>query len=114
LRSGLDATQVTAPYDALRQAYDTSGERGYLRKWIELVQAEASLPEEKRVFGDASDYDLAGHYARLGEKEKALEELEKHFDEPNVWNQVKFLPLHDSLRGDPRFEALVKRAGLSK
>ena len=110
---GLDAAQVTAACDALRQAYDTVGEKGYLQKWIELVEAEASLPQEKRVFGDAADCDLAGHYARLGEKEKALKELEDHFDEPNVWQQVKFLPLHDSLRGEPRFQALVKEAGLS-
>jgi tetratricopeptide (TPR) repeat protein len=113
LMFGLDEKQVTADYDALRGAYTTLGEKGFLRKWIELVEAEASLPPEKRgISGDCADSDLAGHYARLGEKEKALDELEKYFDEPNVWQQVKFLPLHDSLRGEPRFQALVKRAGL--
>src|SRR5204863_9563480 len=38
-------TEVTASYDALRQAYDASGQEGYLRKMIELIRAEQSVPE---------------------------------------------------------------------
>ena len=108
---GNDPAGVTAFYGALRQAYDTSGEQGYFRKWIELLRADEALPVEERMF-DYSDHDLPGYYARLGENEQALDELEKHFDEPNIWHQIKFFPLHDSLRNEPRFKALVKRAGL--
>jgi tetratricopeptide (TPR) repeat protein len=104
-----DSGRLTATFEALRQAYTTLGEKGYLQKWIEILRADESRPEEQR---DYVDWDLPGYYARLGEKEQALEELEKHFDEPNVWQQVKFLPLHDSLRDEPRFRALVERAHL--
>ena len=109
-----DPARVAASYGALRQAYDSQGEQGYLRKWIELIRADRSLPDEQQLFADFADIDLVGYYARLGEKEKALDELEKHFDEPQVWHQIKFLPMYDSLHDEPRFKALVRRAGLEK
>jgi hypothetical protein len=34
------------------------------------------------------------------------------FDEPNAWSQIKFLSMYDSLHEEPRYKALVKRAGL--
>ena len=111
LLSGEDPVKVAASYDALRRAYDTHGEQGYFREWLELVRADESLPEEKQLFYDTS---LAGCYARLGESEKALDELEKHFDEPNFWQRLMFDPLYDSLHNEPRFKALVRRAGLEK
>ena len=40
--------------------------------------------------------------------------VEKHFDEPNCWHQIKFEPLYDNLRDEPRYKALVKRAGLDR
>ena len=113
--SGLDSARRarwTATLEALRKAYEASSEKGYLQKWIELILADEHLPAKQRMFSDLSDWDLPGYYARLGENEKALDVLETHFDEPNVWQQVRFFPLHDPLRGEPRFKALVKRAGL--
>jgi Tfp pilus assembly protein PilF len=110
--SGEDPARVAQVFDALRQAYDTRGEQGYLRKWTEVMLADEALPDDQQLFGDVSGSDLAGYYARLGEKEKAFKELEKHFDEPNVWCQIKFNPLYDSLHNDPRFKALLKRANL--
>ena len=106
-----DPDRVLASYAALRQAYDTQGEQGYLRKMIDLVRADRSLPEDRQIF---ADMDLVGYYARLGEKEKALDELEQHFDEPQVWHQIKFKPMYDRLHGEPRFQALLKRAGLAQ
>jgi tetratricopeptide (TPR) repeat protein len=110
LLSGLDSARVTGSYAALRQAYDALGEQGYFRKWIELTHADDSLPEEQKSF---SERDIAGCYARLGDKQKALDEIEKHFDEPG-WQQLKFEPLYDSLHDEPRFKALLKRAGFEK
>jgi hypothetical protein len=109
---GLDPARVAEIYGALRQAYQTRGEQGCLRKWTELLLADEALPADKQMLADHSSTDLAGYYARLGEKEKALDELEKRFDEPNVWSQITFLSLYDSLHDEPRFKALVKRAGL--
>jgi tetratricopeptide (TPR) repeat protein len=104
LLNGEDPAIVEAAYTALQQAYDTGGEEGLYKKWIELIQADRSIPPEKRLF---SDLDLAGCYARLGEKQKALDVLEKYYD----W-QLKFEPLYDTLHDEPRFKALLKKAGL--
>jgi tetratricopeptide (TPR) repeat protein len=109
--SGQDPATVNGIFDSLRRAYEAEGQAGYMRKWIELIRANEALPEDKQsdLLGDR---DIACYYARLGDKETALDELEKHFDEPNTWSQIKFLPDYDSLHDEPRYKALVKRAGL--
>jgi len=111
LLSGHDPVRVTDSYAALRQAYDTLGEQGYLRKYIELIRENESLPEAEKMFFSE---DIAGYYARLGENEKALAAIEKRFDTPGVRNQLKFEPRYDTLHNEPRFKALVKRAGLEQ
>ena len=85
---------------------------GYLRKRLEILQADRALPIPESVLEDSGDLGLAGYYAVLGEKEKALRLLETHFDEPQVWHLIKFLWWFDPLHDDPQFKALVKRAGL--
>jgi tetratricopeptide (TPR) repeat protein len=104
--------KVTAWYDSVRGAYDADGKQGYFRKWIELIRADDALPENERMPDDLGYPVLAYCYAQLGEKEKALDELEKHFDEPYVWAQIKYEPRLDSLHGEQRYKELVKRAGL--
>jgi len=108
---GQDPARVTAGYDALRDAYNSMGAQGYFRKWIELNQAEAalSLPDDKRMFHDG---DVAGPYAMLGENAKALDEIEKHYDDLGQWCLLKFDPLYVPLYNEPRFKALLKRSGL--
>ena len=109
----LDPHKIDANYEALRQAYETAGHKGYWLERIKLIQIQLSLPENERLGSDFFDEsNLAGCYAKLGENQKALDELEKYFDEPNVWHQIKFEPLYDSLHDEPRFKALVKQAGL--
>src|SRR5438477_5563491 len=111
LLTGQDPSRVTRVYSELRQAYKASGEQGYLRKMIELILAEESLPENEKLFNDR---DLGGYYARLGEKQKALDEIERHFNEPGGWHRLKFELLYDSVHDEPRFKALLKRAGFGK
>ena len=51
-------------------------------------------------------------YLGLGEKEKALDWLEKCYADRDT--QTWFLkvdPLYDSLRNEPRFQALLKKSG---
>lgn len=57
-------------------------------------------------------FDVAGLYVDAGEKGLALDWLEKAFDarDPNV--PYIGSPFYDSLRGEPRYQALVKRIGL--
>jgi serine/threonine protein kinase len=107
-----DPARVAEIYDALRHAYLTDGEQGCLRKWIELMLADEALPVDKQMLADYSSTAIAGFYARLGEKDKALHELETRFDEPNVWSEIKKLPMYDSLHDEARYKALVKRARL--
>jgi tetratricopeptide (TPR) repeat protein len=110
LIDGSDSNLVNAVYSKLQQAYNASGEQGYLRTCIELVNDERSLPDEGKLFGEL---DLAGCYARLGDKQKALDELEKHLDQMHHW-ELNFDPVYDSLHNEPRFHTLLKRAGLVK
>jgi len=111
LLDGDDPERVAASCTTLRQAYQTQGAEGYFRKCIELTLAEDSFPPEKQIHDPGN---LAGYYARLGEKQKALDEIEKHFDDVGVWWQIKFEPAYDSLHEEPRFKALLKRGGFEK
>ena len=54
-------------------------------------------------------------YLGLGEKEKALEWLEKCYEDrdPQCW-PLKVELFYDSLRTEPRFQALLKKVGLDK
>ena len=56
----------------------------------------------------------AGYYARLGDKETALTELENQFETFGVWQMLKFDPHYDSLHNEPRFKALLRKAGLEQ
>jgi hypothetical protein len=53
-------------------------------------------------------------YAGLGDKEYALASLERGYEEREVdLAALKIDPRFDSLRGEPRFEGLLRRLGLS-
>ena len=50
----------------------------------------------------------------MDQKEQALQQLEKRFDERAYGGAVtlKVNPFYDSIRSEPRYETLLKRAGL--
>ena len=115
--SGLPLDKVAAVYADLRDAFNAEGEQGYFRKWIELLRTDMTLPENERILTTGASLGsptagLAGCYAKLGEKQQALDELEKQFDEPYAWTQIKFETRYDSLHEEDRYKELVKRAGL--
>jgi tetratricopeptide (TPR) repeat protein len=73
-------------------------------------QAVEMLPVEKdSVGGPAVIEYLAIIAAWVGEKDLALEQLERAVRLPNTlsYGQLKLLPYWDPLRGDPRFEKIV-------
>ena len=88
---------------ALRRAYNVGGIRGAWR-W-DLERLERLPPEEY-----AAAAAIARHYASLGEKDKALEWLQKGYEEhaPGM-AMIKVDPSYDSLRSDPRFQDLLRR-----
>jgi len=60
-------------------------------------------------------YTFAMLYVGLGDKDKAIIELEKSFNERGYYVPLLSVdPLMDPLRDDPRFAALIKRVGLPK
>lgn len=62
-----------------------------------------------------SPYFIAIVHAGLGEKDKALEWLEKAFDEHvEMLTWLKVAPELASLRAEPRFTNLMRRVGFAK
>jgi tetratricopeptide (TPR) repeat protein len=93
---------------SLREAYQARGWRGYWEK--ELEQALAR-PQKRPLF----PYMLARTLARLGENDRALEWLEKAYEQRlDHLVLLKVDPLFDGLRSDPRFVELLRRVGLEQ
>ncbi len=83
-------------------AYQTAGWEGVLRE-----QAKWSSQF------NLSMYFTACIYAQAGDKDKALEYLEKTYQRREHWMAyLQVDPRFDSLRNDPRYDALVKRVRL--
>jgi tetratricopeptide (TPR) repeat protein len=86
--------------ERVRRAYATSGWRGVNLERIRIAEAS----EEPNI------NELARLYAAVGDKEKAIAYLEKAVRErSNMIAVLQVDPDLDPLRGDPRFEDLVKR-----
>lgn len=85
-----------------RAAYQTSGWQGVLRE------------QAKRYEKDNPAYFSAAYlYAPMGDKDRAFEYLEKSYQRrENLLIYLKVNPLFDSLRGDPRYDAMIKRLRL--
>jgi Tfp pilus assembly protein PilF len=78
---------------------------------IQLNSQRSSLEKDKNAF--LSAFRIAEVYARLGDKDKAFEYLNKAYDqrEPQIAELKIRLPLK-FLRDDPRFKELVKKVGI--
>lgn len=97
------ASAVTAEF---LNAFRTGGPNGYWQKNL-----QGTLQQQEH--GDAGTLDLAGAYARVGDKDKSVEWLQKAYEERNGdLTLVNSHPDYKNLRGDPRFVALLKRIGL--
>jgi TolB-like protein/Tfp pilus assembly protein PilF len=89
----------------LREAYASSGWTDYLRRRLEIMHSKA---EQGRVLY----YEIALLYACLDETEKAIEHLEKAYQEHDF--NLSRLPTNDDfrkLRSNPRFVQLIKKMG---
>ena len=113
INSGMDETKARQRFDKIRQGYLTSGARGYWEK-VFAVEAQAATSHEESTVAEQDRWPLDGVYAQLGETNNAIEMLEKDFrgDEGDSWLRLE--PLYDPLRNEPRFKALLKRAGLER
>jgi tetratricopeptide (TPR) repeat protein len=88
----------------LGQAYARNGQKEEARKILTQLSEEAKSHY-------VAPYALALVQIPLGEKDRAIEELERAYEkgETNYLFVIKTDPLLDDLRGQPRFEALVQK-----
>ena len=115
--------QHEAAFDALRQA----SRLGYSYAWANANLAAAhaqvgDLEEAERLLGELeergttewiSSLTVGIIYAALGRFNEALECAERAFDARDCWVvSLAVEPMWAPLRGKPRFEALLARAGL--
>jgi len=88
---------------AIRQAYERAGIKGLWQLRLEVLGKDA-----RRVYVRPTEFAQA--YAQLGEKDQAMAWLEKAYDERDGFvAYIKTWPEYDPLRGDPRFQALLRR-----
>jgi serine/threonine protein kinase/Flp pilus assembly protein TadD len=88
----------------LGYVYAVSGRRA------EAQEILGRLEEQWRE--GAGDYDVAMIYAGLGEREQALDWLERFVEEIGVPLYLGIDPAFDSLHSEPRFESLLEKVGL--
>ena len=91
---------------ALGHAYAVAGRQtAALNILKELKQLE------KRRY--VSNYDIALVHVGLGQRDRALESLDRAYQERSSWMvHLKVDPRLDPLRSDPRFQNLLRRVGL--
>ena len=88
----------------LGQAYARNGQKDEAQKILLRLNEEA---KSRYV----APYATALVYLGLGEKERALDELERAYQrgDTNYLFVIRVDPLLDDLRGHPRFDALVQK-----
>jgi len=109
LLAGASPEEVEAEAREFRNVVQTGGPRKYWQKNLELT-LKGYAQAETHYF---SALDVAVAFARVGNKDKAFEWLEKSYvDRDGNITLIKSLPGFENLRNDPRFANLVRRIGL--
>jgi tetratricopeptide (TPR) repeat protein len=92
-----------------RESFRINGEKGYWRKYIEIL-------EKRRTDSGNTSVPLtiiATLYVQIGEKEKAFSLLEEAYQKREVeLLQIQKDPAWKSMLSDPRFVELQKRIGI--
>ena len=71
------------------------------------------MRERDKTPGEGNFFRSAGWSARLGDKDKAFEYLEKAYQQHDpLFHVLEVEPNLDPLSDDPRFDELVRRVGL--
>ena len=91
---------------ALAQTLATAGRR---KKAIQILDDLTKLTKQKYI----APYFFAGMHIGLGEDDRAIEYLEKSYEEHSHWLIYLHIdPSMDGLRSNPRFQDLLRRVGL--
>jgi serine/threonine protein kinase/tetratricopeptide (TPR) repeat protein len=87
----------------------TFGAAARTKEALQMLDDLTKLAEHRYV----APYFLAGIHIGLGENDRAIEYLEKSYEEHSHWLIYLHLdPSMDGLRDDPRFQDLLRRVGL--
>jgi len=87
-----------------KDIFANSGING-LREWLIESELKKSNP---------NPLSLAENYAKIGKKENALNWLEKASENPpSTFPRINNNPDFDNIRSEPRFQAILKKMGLS-
>jgi TolB-like protein/Flp pilus assembly protein TadD len=87
----------------------TLGTAGRTKDAVQILDELTKLAQQKYV----APYFFAGIHIGLGENQRALEYLEKSYEEHSHW--LIYLPLDpsmDALRDNPAFQSLMQRVGV--
>jgi len=107
-----------------QKAIELTGGASITKASLGYAYAMAGRAEEARkILGELAEISkktyvspvaIAVIHARLGEKDKAFEYLEKAYEIRDHWmDYLKVLRMFDPLRGDPRFADLLKKMNLA-
>jgi tetratricopeptide (TPR) repeat protein len=86
---------------AYEKAYRDGGIRNVLRHRLQVLKRKGARP-----------WAIACNYARLGEKDEAVQSLQEGFGLPAVRFTIRVDPCLDNVRVDPRFQDLLRRLNL--
>jgi len=92
--------------EALTRGYAKGGYRGAMRQEADVLAARSRVARIQSI-------TVAKLYVRAGQTDRALDWLEKAFEarDPNM-PYIGVAPIWDDLRGDPRFQNLLRRMNL--
>jgi len=91
--------------EALDQGYKEAGYRGAMKR-----AADALIVLFHKSY--ANPTDIAQAFVEAGEPSRAVEWLEKGYEVRDQNMPYLGLPIYDSVRGDPRFKALLRKMNL--
>ena len=96
----------TEGVEALTRGFQEGGYREAMRRWAETAAARALATRTRAL-------RVAVLYVRAGENDLGLDWLDRAFEyhDPNM-PYIGVVPTFDSLRGDPRFQDLLRRMNL--
>ena len=101
--TGNNELAIEIGHEFKRSGYDAA-----LRKCVDELHQQSQ-------FRYVSPIDFATIYVQLGEQEKALDWLDKAFEERTMYlSFLKIRPTWESLHSNPRYIDLVQRIGLPK
>jgi tetratricopeptide (TPR) repeat protein len=114
-------------YSEALEAINREADRGgpWLLAWRAAVYSRSGQAEEAREVLTKLEQSAGSRtngtatlliaYSGTGQKERVIELLQRAYSEhSNAVVQIKVDPMYDPIRGDPRFEDLLRRVGLQQ